>query len=115
MKLKVFVAAFRREIAHMAARLPERPVTSVFFGGGTPSLMQPATVGAILDAVARHWTVSPDIEVTLEANPTSVEATRSPRDTRPRNPNPGAFPRTRPQSTAPHPETRSVSPHKAPS
>ena len=71
-----FVAAFRREIAHMAARLPGRPVTSVFFGGGTPSLMRPATVGAILDAVAAAWSVDPGAEITLEANPTSVEAER---------------------------------------
>ena len=71
-----FLAAFTREIATTAERTPGRTVSTVFFGGGTPSLMQPATVGAILDAVARHWTVSPDIEVTLEANPTSVEATR---------------------------------------
>jgi oxygen-independent coproporphyrinogen-3 oxidase len=48
----------------------------VFFGGGTPSLMQPSTVAAILNEVARHWTVALDVEVTLEANPTSVEATR---------------------------------------
>jgi putative oxygen-independent coproporphyrinogen III oxidase len=71
-----FVAAFRREIAHMAARLPGRPVTSVFFGGGTPSLMRPETVGAILDAVAGAWSVDPGAEITLEANPTSVEAER---------------------------------------
>jgi putative oxygen-independent coproporphyrinogen III oxidase len=71
-----FLAAFTREIATTAERIPSRTVSTVFFGGGTPSLMQPATVGAILDAVARHWTVSPDIEVTLEANPTSVEANR---------------------------------------
>jgi oxygen-independent coproporphyrinogen-3 oxidase len=45
-------------------------------GGGTPSLMQPATVGAILDAIGKHWSVARDVEVTLEANPTSVEATR---------------------------------------
>jgi putative oxygen-independent coproporphyrinogen III oxidase len=51
-------------------------VSTIFFGGGTPSLMQPATVGAILDAVARHWHVAPEVEVTLEANPTSVEAAR---------------------------------------
>jgi oxygen-independent coproporphyrinogen-3 oxidase len=51
-------------------------VASIFFGGGTPSLMQPATVGAMLDAVARHWPIAPDAEVTLEANPTSVEAAR---------------------------------------
>jgi putative oxygen-independent coproporphyrinogen III oxidase len=71
-----FLAAFAREIATTAERAPGRTVSTLFFGGGTPSLMQPATVGAILDAVARHWRVSPDVEVTLEANPTSVEATR---------------------------------------
>ena len=59
-----------------AARVPGRTVASIFLGGGTPSLMQPATVGAILDAIGRHWTIAPDVEVTLEANPTSVEATR---------------------------------------
>jgi putative oxygen-independent coproporphyrinogen III oxidase len=71
-----FVRAFTAEIAATAARVPGRTVSSIFFGGGTPSLMQPATVGAVLDAVARHWTVASDAEVTLEANPTSVEATR---------------------------------------
>jgi putative oxygen-independent coproporphyrinogen III oxidase len=71
-----FVRAFAAEIAATAARVPGRTVTTIFFGGGTPSLMQPATVGAILEAVARHWTIAPDVEVTLEANPTSVEATR---------------------------------------
>jgi oxygen-independent coproporphyrinogen-3 oxidase len=71
-----FVRAFAAEIAATAARVPGRTVTTIFFGGGTPSLMQPATVAAILDEVARHWTVAPDVEVTLEANPTSVEATR---------------------------------------
>jgi putative oxygen-independent coproporphyrinogen III oxidase len=48
----------------------------LFFGGGTPSLMQPATVAAVLDAIARHWSVATDVEVTLEANPTGVEAAR---------------------------------------
>jgi oxygen-independent coproporphyrinogen-3 oxidase len=71
-----FARAFAAEIAATAARVPARTVASIFFGGGTPSLMQPATVGAILDAVARHWTVAADAEVTLEANPTSVEAAR---------------------------------------
>src|SRR3954462_10200594 len=71
-----FVAAFRREIAHMAPLTPGRTVTSVFFGGGTPSLMAPATTAALLDAIAAAWTVAPDAEITLEANPTSVEATR---------------------------------------
>jgi putative oxygen-independent coproporphyrinogen III oxidase len=71
-----FVRAFETEIAATAARVPGRTVSTIFFGGGTPSLMAPATVGAILDAIGRHWTVAPDVEVTLEANPTSVEATR---------------------------------------
>jgi oxygen-independent coproporphyrinogen-3 oxidase len=71
-----YVAAFAREIAHMAALAPGRTVGSVFFGGGTPSLMKPGTVGAILDAIGRHWPVVADCEVTLEANPTSVEAGR---------------------------------------
>jgi oxygen-independent coproporphyrinogen-3 oxidase len=71
-----FVRAFASEIAATAARVPGREVSTIFFGGGTPSLMAPATVAAILDAIAAHWTVAPDVEVTLEANPTSVEATR---------------------------------------
>ncbi|SEG57249.1 MULTISPECIES: radical SAM family heme chaperone HemW [unclassified Methylobacterium] len=71
-----FLAAFRAEIAHIAARTPGRTVTSIFLGGGTPSLMQPATVAGLLDAVAEHWAVAPDAEVTLEANPSSVEAGR---------------------------------------
>ncbi|HEX8168009.1 MAG TPA: radical SAM family heme chaperone HemW [Beijerinckiaceae bacterium] len=71
-----FLAAFRREIAHMAALAPGRTVTSIFFGGGTPSLMAPATTAAILDAIAAAWPVEADAEVTLEANPTSVEAGR---------------------------------------
>jgi oxygen-independent coproporphyrinogen-3 oxidase len=71
-----FLAAFQREIAHMAALARGRRVTSVFFGGGTPSLMAPATTGAILDAIAAAWEVGEGAEITLEANPTSVEATR---------------------------------------
>jgi oxygen-independent coproporphyrinogen-3 oxidase len=71
-----YLRAFEREIAATAERTPGRTVSTLFFGGGTPSLMQPSTVGGLLDAVAKHWTVSPDVEVTLEANPTSVEATR---------------------------------------
>ena len=58
------------------ARVPDRTVSTIFFGGGTPSLMAPATVGAILDAIAAHWTIAADAEVTLEANPSSVEAER---------------------------------------
>ncbi|MBN8981519.1 MAG: coproporphyrinogen III oxidase [Rhizobiales bacterium] len=71
-----FARAFEREIATTAARAPGREVTSIFLGGGTPSLMKPQTVGAILESIGRHWNVAKDVEVTLEANPTSVEATR---------------------------------------
>jgi putative oxygen-independent coproporphyrinogen III oxidase len=71
-----FLRAFETEIATTAGRVPERTVTSIFLGGGTPSLMQPSTVGAVLNAIGKHWAVARDVEVTLEANPTSVEATR---------------------------------------
>jgi oxygen-independent coproporphyrinogen-3 oxidase len=71
-----FARAFAREIETTAARTPGREVSSIFLGGGTPSLMQPHTVGAILDAIGKHWRVADDVEVTLEANPTSVEAAR---------------------------------------
>jgi oxygen-independent coproporphyrinogen-3 oxidase len=71
-----YVKAFAAEIATTAARIPGRTVSTIFFGGGTPSLMQPATVGAILDAIGKHWTIAPDVEITLEANPTSVESMR---------------------------------------
>ncbi len=71
-----FVRAFEAEIAATAARIPSRTVSTIFFGGGTPSLMQSASVQAILDAIGKHWSIAPDVEVTLEANPTSVEATR---------------------------------------
>jgi len=71
-----FVRAYETEIATTAERVPGRVVSSIFFGGGTPSLMQPSSVQAILDAIASHWSVAPDVEVTLEANPTSVEAAR---------------------------------------
>lgn len=71
-----YAAAFKREIAHMAAMQPGREVTSIFFGGGTPSLMEAKTVERILDAIAANWSVSQGIEVTLEANPSSVEADR---------------------------------------
>jgi putative oxygen-independent coproporphyrinogen III oxidase len=71
-----FARAFAREIETTAARVPDREVSSIFLGGGTPSLMAPQTVGLVLDAIGRHWRVASDVEVTLEANPTSVEATR---------------------------------------
>jgi len=71
-----FARAFAREIETTAARSPGRKVSSIFLGGGTPSLMRAQTVGAILDSIAKHWRVASDVEVTLEANPTSVEAMR---------------------------------------
>ena len=71
-----YVRAFAAEIASTARRTPGRTVSTIFFGGGTPSLMQPSTVSAILDEIGKHWTIAPNVEVTLEANPTSVEATR---------------------------------------
>ncbi len=71
-----YLDAYRRELRHMAALAPGRRVHSVFFGGGTPSLMQPATVAAIIDEIAGLWAVEPDTEITLEANPSSVEAER---------------------------------------
>lgn len=67
-------SALVREISHYAALTPGRRVESVFFGGGTPSLMPPETVEAVIEAVARHWVLPPDTEITLEANPTSAEA-----------------------------------------
>jgi oxygen-independent coproporphyrinogen-3 oxidase len=71
-----YVAAFLREMQTMAQRTGKREVTTIFFGGGTPSLMKPETVSALLDGVAKYWSVAPGVEVTLEANPTSVEAER---------------------------------------
>ncbi len=71
-----FSRAFAAELAYMRARTGPRSVTSIFLGGGTPSLMKPETVGAVLEAIASNWTVPDGIEVTLEANPSSVEAER---------------------------------------
>ena len=71
-----FAAAFARDLAAMRERTGPRTVTSIFLGGGTPSLMQPETVAAILDAIAGEWHVPDGIEITMEANPTSVEADR---------------------------------------
>lgn len=71
-----YTRAVQREIEHAAAITGPREVVSVFFGGGTPSLMLPETVGTILDSIGKHWTPSRNMEVTLEANPTSVEADR---------------------------------------
>ncbi len=68
--------ALLADLAHEAAALPGRQVTSVFFGGGTPSLMPPETVAAVLRAAEQAWGFAPDVEITLEANPSSVEAAR---------------------------------------
>jgi oxygen-independent coproporphyrinogen-3 oxidase len=67
-------AALLRELDHYAADTSGRQLTSIFFGGGTPSLMEPATVAAVIARAREHWPFGPDIEITLEANPTSVEA-----------------------------------------
>jgi putative oxygen-independent coproporphyrinogen III oxidase len=69
-------SALLAELDHAAGETAGRRVTSVFFGGGTPSLMEPATVAALLDRTASRWIMAEDVEVTLEANPTSVEAAR---------------------------------------
>jgi putative oxygen-independent coproporphyrinogen III oxidase len=69
-------AALVAEIAYWAQQHPQGRVGSIFFGGGTPSLMPPETVAAVIDAVQRHWPLANTIEITLEANPTSVEAAR---------------------------------------
>ena len=71
-----FLRGYKTEIAAVAARVPNQTVSSVFFGGGTPSLMQPSSVREIIDCISMHWAVAADAEITLEANPTSVEATR---------------------------------------
>ncbi|HEX7742685.1 MAG TPA: radical SAM family heme chaperone HemW, partial [Sphingobium sp.] len=64
------------DLAHEARLNGARALSSIFFGGGTPSLMPPAIVAALIDAAASHWPPTSDIEITLEANPSSVEAAR---------------------------------------
>ncbi|MCV6598485.1 MAG: radical SAM family heme chaperone HemW [Mangrovicoccus sp.] len=71
-----WASAYERAIDLGAAQTPGRVVKSVFFGGGTPSLMDPATTGRILDRIAQHWTLANDVEITLEANPSSVEGAK---------------------------------------
>lgn len=71
-----YLAAFQHELRTTAALVPGRRVGSVFLGGGTPSLMPPGTVAGILDEIASLWTVESDAEITIEANPNSVEADR---------------------------------------
>ena len=69
-------AALVRELAHAAGETPGRRVSSIFFGGGTPSLMAPETVAAVIEAAGTAWGLDPEAEITLEANPNSVEAGR---------------------------------------
>ena len=69
-------AAMLADLAHEARMLPGRRLGSIFFGGGTPSLMPPETVAAVIAAAEGHWGFAPDVEITLEANPSSVEAAR---------------------------------------
>jgi coproporphyrinogen III oxidase-like Fe-S oxidoreductase len=71
-----FLTAYLRELDDVKARVGRQDVYSIFFGGGTPSLMKPATVAAILDHIGKLWTIRPGAEITLEANPNSVEAGR---------------------------------------
>jgi oxygen-independent coproporphyrinogen-3 oxidase len=68
-----WIAAYLKALGFYAAQMPPRMVESVFFGGGTPSLMPPKLVSALLDGLSRFFTLSPDLEVTIEANPTSAE------------------------------------------
>ncbi|MEA3080843.1 MAG: hypothetical protein QOD54_511 [Sphingomonadales bacterium] len=68
--------ALLADLAHEARLLPGRQLTSIFFGGGTPSLMEPSTAAAIIDAATAHWELAANVEITLEANPNSVEVAR---------------------------------------
>jgi len=69
-------AALLAELDDTGARAKGRVLSSIFFGGGTPSLMAPETVGRVIEGAARHWAFAPDVEITLEANPNSAEAAR---------------------------------------
>lgn len=71
-----FAAAFERELSYFAELTRNKSVQSIFLGGGTPSLMDPATVDRLLKAVSDRWSLDENVEITLEANPTSVEANR---------------------------------------
>ena len=68
--------ALLADLTHEARLLSDRRLTSIFFGGGTPSLMAPSTVAALIAATRDHWPAADDLEITLEANPNSVEAAR---------------------------------------
>lgn len=71
-----WVTAYQAELRRMGELLPDRLLNSIFFGGGTPSLMHPDTVTAVIEAARDNWTFANDIEISLEANPGSVEAGR---------------------------------------
>ncbi|EJF74550.1 coproporphyrinogen III oxidase [Bartonella alsatica] len=71
-----FVTAFEREIETQSHKIGPRHITSIFIGGGTPSLMMPQTVDALLQALTKKWTIDDKVEITLEANPSSVEVQR---------------------------------------
>lgn len=73
---KAWKQAYLKEIDYYAGLTPGRTVTSVFFGGGTPSLMEPEVTGAVIDRIGQCWGMVPDAEITLEANPTSVESSK---------------------------------------
>lgn len=77
---RIATDAWRRDLladmAHEAGQTSGRPLTSIFFGGGTPSLMPPDLAATLIDAAQGHWGFAPNIEITLEANPNSVEAAR---------------------------------------
>ena len=68
--------ALLKELSYWAGETPNRRLTSIFFGGGTPSLMDPTTTGAVIENAAKHWAFTDAIEITLEANPTSIEAAK---------------------------------------
>jgi putative oxygen-independent coproporphyrinogen III oxidase len=71
-----WASALLSDLAYEASLMPQRTLGSIFFGGGTPSLMPPETVAMLIDAATKHWRTAPDLEITLEANPSSVEAAR---------------------------------------
>jgi putative oxygen-independent coproporphyrinogen III oxidase len=73
---EIWISAYLAEIKRISEETGPRPLRSIFFGGGTPSLMRPEVVGGVIAAAAQAWSFTNDIEITLEANPTSVEAVR---------------------------------------
>jgi oxygen-independent coproporphyrinogen-3 oxidase len=73
---RIWADAYIAELSRYAAQVPDRVLNSIFFGGGTPSLMHPDTVATVIETARNHWTFANDIEITLEANPGSVEAGR---------------------------------------